>query len=241
MPREAKKAKQDRALSVAERMDELYPAAACLLDFKTPFSLVIAVLLSAQTTDAAVNRVTPELFRRWPDPISLAGATQSEVASVIRRTGFYQVKAKHCIQTAQMLVSDFAGEVPSTMAELTRLPGVGRKTANIVLTQAFGIVEGIAVDTHVFRIAHCLRFAPASADTPAKVEQALLGLLPKQLWGSINHRWVQFGREFCIARKPRCMVCPLADLCPSAPNQKQANSKPTQSSPLADLSPSAVK
>ena len=215
MPRESKSSMVARAIQVAERMVELYPTVSKLLSYTDPFTLLIAVLLSAQTTDLQVNQVTPELFRRWPDPVSMAAADPQEVAEVIRSTGFFLVKSRNCVQAAQMLVSDFAGQVPQTMAELTRLPGVGRKTANIVLTQAYKIVEGIAVDTHVFRIAHRLGFASKSLDTADKVEVALRKVFPSQYWGEINHRWVLFGRQFCTARQPRCALCPLADICPS--------------------------
>ncbi|MCL1880270.1 MAG: endonuclease III [Actinomycetia bacterium] len=215
MPRESKAAKQQRALAVAERLCVTYPEAECALHFSDPFTLVIAVLLSAQTTDIAVNKVTPELFRRWPDPATMAAADPSDVAEVIRSIGFYRVKAAHCVQTAQTLLSEYGGKVPAEMAALIRLPGVGRKTANIVLTNAFGIVEGIAVDTHVYRIAHKLRFSTANSDTPTKVEHDLLAVFPSRLWGEVNHRWVLFGREYCVARRPRCAECPLSDLCPS--------------------------
>jgi len=214
MPRESKAAKLERARAVAERMNELYPEVLCALHFHDPFTLTIAVLLSAQTTDVAVNKVTPELFRRWPTPAAMAGAAPSEIERIIRSIGFYHVKARNCVACAQMICADFGGEVPQTMASLQRLPGVGRKTANIVLNNAFGIVEGIAVDTHVFRIAHKLRFSTAT--TPDKTEQDLLRLYPRESWGPINHQWVLFGREVCIARRPRCLTCPLADVCPSA-------------------------
>jgi endonuclease-3 len=216
MPRESKTNRRARALEVARRMNERYPQAECALNFHDPFTLTIAVLLSAQTTDVAVNKVTPELFSRWPDPHAMAQAHPQDVEKVIRAIGFYHVKAKNCVACAQMLLADYGGEVPRTMDELRRLPGVGRKTANIVLNNAFGIVEGIAVDTHVFRIAHKLRFSPASSDTPDKTERDLLALYPRELWGPVNHQWVLFGREVCIARRPRCPECPLNDLCPSA-------------------------
>ena len=149
----------------------------------------------------------------------MAQANVEDVMDIIHSIGFYRNKAKNCIAAAQMIMSDFGGEVPRTMEELQRLPGVGRKTAYIVLNEAFGIVEGIAVDTHVFRIAHVLKFAGPSADTPAKTEQALLKLYPKEYWKPINHQWVLFGREFCIARRPRCSACFLPDLCPNAPKE----------------------
>lgn len=149
----------------------------------------------------------------------MAQADVEDVMNIIHSIGFYRNKAKNCIATAQMIMSDFGGEVPHTMEELQRLPGVGRKTANIVLNEAFGIVEGIAVDTHVFRIAHILKFAGPSADTPAKTEEVLLRLYPQKYWKPINHQWVLFGREFCIARRPRCTQCFISDLCPNAPKE----------------------
>lgn len=215
MPREAMRAKRVRALEVAARMNEHYPAAACALDYGgDPFRLTIAVLLSAQTTDRGVNRVTPELWRRYPTPGDLAAADPVDVEEIIRTIGFYHTKAANVVRCAQIVVSDYGGDIPRDIDELQKLPGVGRKTANVVLNEAFGIVEGIAVDTHVFRIAHKLAFAPSSADTPAKTEEALLKLYPRDYWGPINHQWVLFGRDVCIARRPRCDSCFLCDLCP---------------------------
>ena len=217
MPRETKAAKSARAVEVSRRLDALYGPVECFLDHESPFHLVIAVLLSAQTTDAQVNRVTPELFRRWPTPADLAAASPAEVAEVIRSLGFYKTKARHCVECAQAIVSDFGGEVPRTMGELTSLPGVGRKTANIVLNVSFGIVEGIAVDTHVNRIAHRLGLSPKThAKEPLKTEQDLLAILPRELWKDVNHQWIRFGREICPARSPKCEGCPLEDICPSA-------------------------
>lgn len=216
MPRESKAAKQARAIEVCERLNERYGPVECFLDHENPYRLVISVLLSAQTTDAQVNKVTPELFRRWPTPEALAAASPLEVGEVIHSLGFYKSKATHAVEAAQMIVSEFGGEVPSTMAELQRLPGVGRKTANIVMNVAFGKVEGIAVDTHVNRIAHRLALSPKThATEPLKTEQDLLALLPQRYWTDVNHQWISFGREICSAKKPQCEGCPLADLCPS--------------------------
>lgn len=219
MPREKKADKLARAIAIAERMNEHYPAAECALHYTTPFTLTIAVLLSAQTTDAGVNKVTPELFARFGTPETMAQANPEEVMEIIHSIGFYRAKANNCIKAAQMIMTEFGGEVPRTMEEMQRLPGVGRKTANVVLNEAFGIVEGIAVDTHVFRIAHRLKLVGPSADTPAKTETALLTLYPREMWGPINHQWVLFGREVCVARRPRCADCFIADLCPSAPSK----------------------
>ena len=216
MPRETNAAKRARAIEFCDRLGEMYGPVECFLDHGSPYRLVISVLLSAQTTDAQVNKVTPELFRRWPSPEALAAASPEEVAEVIRSLGFYKSKARHAVEAAQMIVSDYGGEVPHTMAELTRLPGVGRKTANIVLNVSFGIVEGIAVDTHVNRIAHRLALSPKTHEKePLKTEQDLLRLLPREYWRDVNHQWIRFGREVCSAKAPRCAECPMADICPS--------------------------
>ena len=217
MSRESKKAKAERAVEVCRRLDEKYGPVECFLDHANPFRLVISVLLSAQTTDAQVNRVTPELFRRFPTPEAMAAASPEEVAEIIRSLGFYKTKARHCVEAAQAIVADFGGEVPHTMAELTSLPGVGRKTANIVLNVGFGIVEGIAVDTHVNRIAHRLGLSPKTHERePLKTEQDLLAILPRELWGPVNHQWIRHGRDTCTARAPKCDGCVLEDICPSA-------------------------
>ena len=216
MPRETNAAKRARAIEFCDRLGEMYGPVECFLDHGSPYRLVISVLLSAQTTDAQVNKVTPELFRRWPSPEALAAASPEEVAEVIRSLGFYKSKARHAVEAAQMIVSDYGGEVPHTMTELTRLPGVGRKTANIVLNVSFGIVEGIAVDTHVNRIAHRLALSPKTHEKePLKTEQDLLKLLPREYWRDVNHQWIRFGREVCSAKAPRCAECPMADICPS--------------------------
>lgn len=214
MSAESQKAKRERAVEVCRRMGEMYPRVESALSYHSPFTLVICVLLSAQTTDAAVNKVTPELFRRWPTPEAMAEADPAEVGDVIRTIGFWRSKSQHCVEASQIIVSDYGGQVPSTMEDLTRLPGVGRKTANIVLNKAFGICEGIAVDTHVYRIASRLRLT--KADTPLAAEQDLLALIPRELWSPVNEQWIHFGREVCMARSPKCAECRLADLCPSA-------------------------
>lgn len=223
MPRESKRAKRERAIEICRRMGELYPHVESALNFTTPFTMVVCVLLSAQTTDVAVNKVTPELFARWPDAEAMAQADPADVAEVIRSIGFWRTKSQHCVEAAQMIVADFGGEVPHTMAELCRLPGVGRKTANIVLNKAFGIVEGIAVDTHVFRLA--TRWKLTSKPTPLQAEQDLLDIIPAELWGPVNEQWIHFGRDTCRAQNPLCDGCPLADLCPSF-GRASGNPKP---------------
>ncbi len=214
MPRESKKSKQARAEETCVRMEERYGHMESALDYTSPFTLLVAVMLSAQTTDVAVNKVTPELFARWPGPAELAQAELYQVEDVIHSLGFYHTKAQHAIELSQALISEYGGEVPRSMEELTRLPGVGRKTANIVLNKAFGIVEGIAVDTHVYRIATRLGFT--KAPTPAAAEKDLLELIQKKRWHGVNETWIRLGREICSARGARCDECPLADLCPSA-------------------------
>lgn len=215
MSRESKQDKQLRALAVEKRMEEYYGQAECALVYEgDPFRLLIAVLLSAQTTDKGVNKVTPELWKRFPTPADLAHADPFEVENIIHSLGFYRNKAANVIACAQMILSDFGGEVPRTMKALQKLPGVGRKTANIVLNEGFGIVEGIAVDTHVFRIAHLLKFS--NAKTADQTERDLLALYPREYWGPINRQWVLFGREICIARRPKCNDCFISALCPSA-------------------------
>ena len=214
MPRESKKARLERALAVSARMNEHYPEAECaLLYWDDPFRLTIAVLLSAQTTDKGVNKVTPALWERYPTVADLAAANVRDVEEIIRSIGFYRTKAANCVKCAQLVLSEYGGEIPRDINELQKLPGVGRKTANVVLNEAFGIVEGIAVDTHVFRIAHRLRFS--KAETPAKTEDDLLALYPREYWGPVNHQWVLFGREVCDAKKPKCAECFICDLCPS--------------------------
>lgn len=214
MPREAEAEKRGRAVETCRRLTELYPHAEPALHFSGPFECVISVALSAQTTDANVNKVTPELFERYGTPEKMAAADVEDVERIIHPIGFYRVKAKNCVNCARMIVEDFGGEVPHTMEELQRLPGVGRKTANIVMNRSFGVCEGIAVDTHVFRIAHRLELS--DADKASVTEQDLLALIPEELWPDVNDTWIRFGREWCSARKPRCAECPLADLCPSA-------------------------
>lgn len=214
MPRESLKSKRERALVVCERMGEHYPAAQPALDFGgDPFRLTIAVLLSAQTTDAAVNKVTPELWKRYPTIEDLAAADVHDVEEILRSIGFFRVKAGNCIKCAQMVLSEYGGEVPHTYEELQKLPGVGRKTANIVMNAGFGIVEGIAVDTHVFRIAHKLKLS--NAKDPSKTEQDLLKIIPQDLWEPVNHQWILFGREICNAKNPKCGECFLVDVCPT--------------------------
>ena len=215
MPRELMVDKKARAAEVERRMFEYYGEGACSLEYETPFTLTCAVVLSAQCTDAAVNKVTPELFERFGTPETMAQARIEDVEAIIHPLGFYHAKARNLIRLAQTVLSEFGGEIPNDIELLQKLPGVGRKTANVVMCQAFRNPQGIAVDTHVFRIAHLLKFAGPSADTPEKTEAALLKLYPQSDWLYINHQWVHFGRDFCVARRPKCAECFIADLCPS--------------------------
>ncbi len=189
-----------------------YPQPESELDWSTPWELLVATALSAQCTDKRVNMVTPHLFARWPDIPSMAKADPQEVEKVIYSTGFYKNKAKNLIHAATTIMENFAGEVPKTMKELITLGGVARKTANIVLSNAFGIHEGIAVDTHVKRITR--RLGLTKATTPVQIEKDLMPLFPQKTWGDINHCLVLFGREVCKARGPLCTACDLEKVCP---------------------------
>ena len=217
MPREAKHKKLERAIEVAQQLDKLYANEKCPLKYwESPFKLTVAVMLSAQTTDTAVNKVTPTLWQHYPTPKNLSNANMPDVQTILRPIGFHKTKAKNCIGIAKMVDGEFGGNIPRSIDALQKLPGVGRKTANVVLNEAFGIVEGIAVDTHVFRIAHKLKLVSKAANTPQKTEDELLKLYPKKYWANINRNWVLFGREVCSAKNPRCNTCPVAGVCPSA-------------------------
>lgn len=198
--------------AVLEGLKRAVPEPRCELDWKTPFELLIATQLSAQSTDVMVNKVTPELFRRWPDAYSLAVAEPSEVELVLRPTGFFRQKARHAIRSAQLLVEHHGGAVPARLDALIALPGVARKTANVVLGTAFGIQSGVTVDTHVFRVTH--RWGWHDEKTAEKVEPLLMSWLPVAEWSDFGHRAVLFGRYTCVARKPRCEGCPIRPVCP---------------------------
>lgn len=197
-----------------ERLSREYPDAHCELDFRNPFELVAATILSAQCTDVRVNMVTPVLFRKYPNAKALAAADPSDVEDIIRTTGFFRAKTKSLLAMASTLESEFGGNVPQTLPELIKLGGVGRKTANVVLGNAFNINEGVVVDTHVQRLSRRLGLT-READAVA-IEQALIPLFPREAWTLISHLLIWHGRRVCLARKPLCGQCVLNDVCPSA-------------------------
>lgn len=212
--RESKAAKAERARTILGRLKKEYPDARCALDHGDAYQLLVATILSAQCTDARVNLVTPALFARYPKAQVLAAADPAEVEELIRSTGFFRNKTKSLIGMARALVAGHGGAVPRTMEELRVLPGVGRKTANVVLGNAYGINEGVTVDTHVTRLSRLLGLT--RHDDPVKIEQDLMQLFPQEEWALLSHLLIFHGRQVCIARRPRCPACVLADLCPSA-------------------------
>jgi endonuclease-3 len=206
--------RKERAEEIAVRLKRMYPKAKIALDYTNAFELLIATMLSAQSTDARVNIVTKSLFRKYPDPQSFAAASQVEMERDVKQTGFFRNKAKAVIAASKAIVERHGGEVPQTMEELTALPGVGRKTANVVLSNAFKKPVGIVVDTHVTRVAG--RLGLTSSADPVVIEQDLMKLLPQKEWTPFAHRTILHGRTICIARKPKCAECGLNDVCPSA-------------------------
>lgn len=203
-----------------------YPDAHCELDHENPFQLLVATVLSAQSTDVAVNKVTPQLFARWPTPEALARARQEDVELAINRLGMYRQKTKNLIGLAKGLVERHGGEVPRTLQELVALPGVGRKTANVVLGVAFQKPEGVVVDTHVQRISQ--RLGWTTETTPEKIERDLMSLVPRKHWDLVSHVLIFHGRRVCTARKPACAVCPVNELCPSAFRAEAVGRKPAR-------------
>lgn len=204
--------KQQRALKIVKILEKTFPNAHCELDHKNPFELLIAVVLSAQSTDKNTNKVTRELFQVIKTPRDLAEISQAALENLVHSTGFFRQKAKNLREAAKLIVERFGGSVPRTMAEITALPGVARKTANIILETGFGVIEGIAVDTHVKRIAN--RLGLTVEQNPDKIERDLLAVFSRPLWGKINHLFVWHGRRICLARAPKCSECPLFPLCP---------------------------
>jgi endonuclease-3 len=206
--------KQERANDIVVRLKQMYPKAKCALDFTNAFELLIATILSAQSTDVRVNIVTKALFRKYPSPQAFAEASQVEMERDVKQTGFFRNKSKAVIAASKAIVERHNGEVPKTMEELTALPGVGRKTANVVLSNAFKIAVGIVVDTHVTRVS--ARLGLTATDDAVKIEQDLMKLIPQKEWTNFSHRIIAHGRTICIARKPKCAQCALNELCPSA-------------------------
>jgi endonuclease III len=216
VPTSRKSATKQRTLEILVRLKRLYPDATCSLTYATPVQLMVATILSAQCTDERVNMVTPELFRRFPDAPALAKADLAELETLVRSTGFYRNKAKNIQAACQRIVSEYGGQVPQIMEDLLTLPGVARKTANVVLAHGFGINMGVTVDTHVRRLSQ--RLGLTQQDNPVKIERDLMKLLPQADWENWSIRVIYHGRAVCNARKPECERCELADLCPSAGN-----------------------
>lgn len=216
-PRGAKQ----RALLIVERLRDLYPAVTELAH-QDPFQLLIATILSAQTTDRSVNLVTPELFRRYPTPTDLAAADPSVVEQLIKPTGFFRVKARRIIAASQKIVEQFGGVVPASMEDLVEIPGIGRKTANVILGVGFG-VPGFAVDTHVTRLTN--RLGLVATRDPVKIEYQVCPMVPKEEWSGLSLRLILHGRRICIARRPKCEECVLNDFCPSSSTRPKRSAR----------------
>jgi endonuclease III len=222
-----------RARKINRVLAETYPDAHCELDFTSPYELLIATVLSAQTTDKRVNLTTPQLFAKYPGPEDLAAANPEDVEEILKPTGFFRAKTKSVMGLAATLRDRFGGQVPRTLAELDTLPGVGRKTANVVLGNAFGI-PGITVDTHFGRLAR--RFGWSDSDDPVRVEQEVGELIPRSEWTILSHRLIWHGRRICHSRKPACGACPVAGWCPSfglGPTDKATAAKLVKAGPFS--------
>ena len=204
----------DYVTEIIARLQAAYPDAHCALDYETPLQLLAAVILSAQCTDERVNLTTPALFARYPTVEALAAADPAELEAIVRPTGFYRNKARFLRQAAARLLAEYNGEVPPEMDALLSLPGVARKTANVVRGEIYGLADGITVDTHVKRLS--ARLGLTAESDPVKVERDLMALIPRQSWIEIAHLLIWHGRRVCTARKPNCPACPLNDICPSS-------------------------
>ena len=213
MPRESMKKKRERAAHVLDELRTLYPEAKTELSHRSPFELLISTILSAQATDKSVNAATPFLFERYPDALAMAQAEPEDLIPYIKTIGLYRNKAKNCVATAKKLAKDFAGEVPEDFDAMLSLPGVGRKTASVVLANAFGR-PAVAVDTHVGRLARRLEFTKET--NPDKVQDALEDLFPEESWIFLHNALIFHGRRVCLARKPNCKACALSPFCPSS-------------------------
>ena len=205
---------RERAPEIYRRLDKEYPDAKCALDHRNPYELLVATILSAQCTDKRVNMVTPALFARYPDAAAMADANPDELQDMIRSTGFFRNKAKSLLGMSSAVAAQHGGSVPGSMEQLVKLPGVGRKTANVVLGNAFDLNEGVVVDTHVARLSN--RLALSRQTDPVKIEQDLIALFPREQWTMLAHLLISHGREICDARRPLCEQCVLNDLCPSS-------------------------
>ena len=210
--------KKSDAIILFNRLKEYYPDATCSLDFKEPFQLVVAVMLSAQCTDERVNKTTPDLFSRCKTIQDFADIDINELEKIIHPCGFYKNKAKNIKLCAKQVLENFNGVVPHTMKELTSLAGVGRKSANVIMLEVFGIAEGVAVDTHAKRISNLTGLSKEKE--PEKIEQDLLKTFPKECWKDLNHLLVWHGRNTCVARNPKCDICPISNLCKFAKSKK---------------------
>jgi endonuclease III len=214
LPKRPKQVGRDVALEYIRRLEQTYPDAKCSLDYRNPYELLVATILSAQCTDVRVNMVTPDLFARFPDPGALADADQEDLENRIKSTGFFRNKTKSLLGMARAVVDKHRGEIPRTMDELTHLPGVGRKTANVILGNAYGLNEGVVVDTHVTRVS--FRLGLTHETDAVKIEQDLMKIVPHEKWTLFSHLLIFHGREICVARRPLCERCPLNDICPSS-------------------------
>ncbi len=203
---------KQRVHTIVAKLAEAYPVAPCALHHKSPFELIVATILSAQCTDERVNLVTPALFVKYRTPLALAQADQMELEAIIRSTGFYRNKATNLIGMAKAVVEKYDGQLPRDLEELVHLPGVGRKTANVVLGTAFGIATGVVVDTHVKRISNLLGLT--TSQNPEQIERDLMAIIPPKEWIDFSHRLIHHGRRICIARRPKCPECPLLGVCP---------------------------
>lgn len=207
-------ARKKRSREILALLERLYPDATCSLNYQTPVQLLVATILSAQCTDERVNKVTPALFQHFPDAVALAGAERQQLEALIRSTGFFRNKAKNIQGACRMILTDFNGQVPQQMEQLLKLPGVARKTANVVLAHGYGIIQGVTVDTHVKRLSQ--RWELTRSDNPVQIEKELMLLIPQPDWENFSIRTIYHGRAVCKARKPDCETCKLIHLCPAA-------------------------
>ncbi len=228
-PRESKEEHRKRAGKILGKLGKEFPRAGTALHHRSPFELLVATILSAQCTDERVNRVTPPLFARFPEPAALAHADRGELEELIRSTGFYRNKAKSVQGASQKIIDDFEGRVPETMDELLRLPGVARKTANVVMGNGFGKAAGVVVDTHVFRLSHRMGFSKGK--NPVQVENDLMALFSKKDWVNAGNRLILHGRTTCIARNPKCEGCAVETLCPRIGVETKTKKSTTSTGP----------